>query len=264
MIAIQSIFVVSLDMDFARKAHIQSHLPAIGFNNFEFVPATDHQAASVRALYREGRVLEYPNCFRCGQRSCACANNILIPQQVANWLSFLSVWEICSADPDAFFLICEDDVSFRPGTDLVLERFLGEFEQTEKNVLIRMAESGQDPRGAITTESYSLSDRVVMSNAAYLLSGHMAQTLLDAFDRVETTSDIWLHRDMAGKTGVQSLTIEPLLATDLSFTKEFAQFESRIHPKGINVEDQIRQGIHVKRVSDAAEYERVRRSWFQS
>jgi len=171
---------------------------------------------------------------------------------------------MCSADPDAFFLICEDDVSFRKGTNQVLRSFLTTFAQCEKNVLVRMAASGQNPGGEVTAENYTLSDRVVMSNAAYILNGHMARTLLDAFDRIETTSDIWLHRDVAGRSDVQSLTIEPLLATDLSFNQEFAQFASRIHPKGIDDRDLIRQKSHIKRVADADQYERVRKSWFQS
>lgn len=261
---LKRILVVSLDEDVARQAHIRSHLPAIGLDNFEFVRAINHRAPSVQALFNQGRVHAYPNCFRCGQPSCACINNILVPQQVANWLSFIKVWEMCSADPDDLFLICEDDVSFREGANLVLECFLRTFEQSEKNVLVRLAASGQDPGGAVSVRNFGLSNRVVMSNAAYLLNGHMAQTLLDAFGRVETTSDIWLHRDMAGRTDVQSLTIEPLLATDLSFNREFAQFASRIHPKGIDAEDQIRQESHIKRVADADEYERVRARWFQS
>ncbi|MCH9750587.1 MAG: glycosyltransferase family 25 protein [Alphaproteobacteria bacterium] len=264
MIQLQKVLVVSLDEDSARRDHIRRHLPAIGLHDFEFVSAVDHRSQLVEKLYRQEKVHRYPGCFRCGQTKCPCANNILIPQQVANWLSFKKVWSMCAHHPEAFFLVCEDDVSFRKSSNFVLMSFLETFDPGEKNVLVRMAASGKDPKGLVEGKSYTLSDRVVMSNAAYILNGHMARFLLNEFDRIETTSDIWLHRDIAGKPEVQSLTIEPLLATDLSFSPEFAQFTSRIHPKGIDEQDLKRQRTHIKRVTNAAEYDRVRQSWFGS
>ena len=264
VIDLQKTFVVTLAEDSARRAHIREHLPAVGLKNFEFVDAVHHRSESVRRLYEQGKVAEYPGCFRCGQAECACVNNIIIPQQVANWLSFIRIWEQCSVHPEAFFLICEDDVSFNDGAGRVLSSFLETFEPKSGNTLVRMAASGKNPNTLVDDVVLQLSNRVVMSNAAYILNGRMAQLLLRAFDRIETTSDIWLHRDIASRSDVYAVTIEPLLATDLSFNREFARFESRIHPKGIDATDHVRMQNHTKRVASLDEYNRVRDHWFKS
>lgn len=264
MIDLRKIFVVTLAEDTARQAHIREHLPTLGLGDFEFVTAVHHRDDSVRYLYDQGKVTEYPGCFRCGKPECECVNNMIIPQQVANWLSFIKVWERCSAYPEAYFLICEDDVSFCHGAGPVLRSFLESFEANFQSTLIRMAASGRNPNNVIGDAVYRLSNRVVMSNAAYILNGRMAQLLLETFDRIETTSDIWLHRDVANRTDVNAATIEPLLATDLSFNQQFARFASRIHPKGIDASDQARMKNHTKRVASLEEYHRVRASWFTS
>ncbi|MHA7898250.1 MAG: glycosyltransferase family 25 protein [Henriciella sp.] len=264
MIDLEKTFVVSLDVDTERRAHIRRHLPSRGLVDFEFVSAIPHTDEIVQRYYENGSVQEYPACFRCHQLECECANNVIIPQQVANWLSFIKVWKICSAFPDKFFLICEDDVSFFEGSERVLRAFFETFEPRPENVLVRMAASGNDPTVVLGQSGLSVSNRVVMSNAAYIINGHMARLLLSAFDRIETTSDIWLHRDMANRSDVTAMTIEPLLATDLSFNQEFARFASRIHPKGIDANDQKKQEEHIKRVGSIDEYRRLRDEWFGS
>jgi hypothetical protein len=100
-----------------------------------------------------------------------------------------------------------------------------------------------------------------MSNAAYIVNGAMAQRLVRAVDTITHTSDVWLHRTMAAGDDVEAFTLEPLLATDLSYNKDHARFASRIHPKGIDPADCARMAAHRKRVDNDAEYAEVRASW---
>lgn len=261
LIQIRQTLVVSLREDLERRAHIMRHLPQLKLGPFSFVDAIDFKSQQVKDAYLGGRVKRFPTCFRCEKNTCRCENNVLIPQQVANWLSFRRVWEMCAQHPDEFFLICEDDVTFHENSSTILKAFCEKFVPSKTKVLIRMCASGQEPFQTLRGSDYELRDRVVMSNAAFVMNGRMACLLIDQFDLIETTSDIWIHRTMASREDVQAVTIEPLLATELSFNKNYARFISRIHPKGIDTEDEKRVFAHVKRANTPQEYEGLLRSW---
>lgn len=265
MIHISQTLVVSLQRELARRAHITRHLPQHDVGPFTFVDALDTSSPEVAEMYREGRVKKFPACFRCGKHwSCRCKNNVLIPHQVANWFSFKKVWQICAEHPDSFFLVCEDDVAFHEGSSQTLKAFCKQFVPTRTKVLVRMCASGKEPFRRLENAHYELSDRVVMSNAAYILNGNLARTLIDQFDYIETTSDVWLHRIISARDDVQALTIEPLLATDLSYNPNHAQFPSCIHPKSIDTQDKVRASEHVKRVKNRQQYEQLLSSWLSN
>lgn len=256
-------FVVSLRDDVARREHVVRHFHDVGIDRFGFWPGVPHDDPAVAAAYRDGRVAGWPPCFRCGQARCGCANNVLIPQQVANWLAFLGLWASLPDDPERWFLVCEDDVAFHHGAVERLRRFLGGFVRTRPHVLIRLAQSGLPPFQALPPGDVAVSQRVVMSNAAFVINGSMAAHLVRSFSVVGTTSDVWLHREVAAGPEVQALTLEPLLATDLSYNKDHAMFVSRIHPKGIDEADRQRQARHRMHVDTAEDYAALRRQWEQ-
>ncbi len=262
-IKITETLVVSLPLDTERRAHIGAHFPTVGIERHQFVDALNPQSEVVKHKYRSGGVKLWPNCFRCNRPSCACPNNIIIPHQVANWLSFMRAFSICTERPNEYFMICEDDVAFHHGARDILEDFCRSFEPKSDKVLVRMCQSGEVPFRDLTSVDYQLTDRVCMSNAAFILSGRMAELLVDKFGKIETTSDIWIHREIAADPSVHAVTIEPLLATDLSFNLDHAQFPSRIHPKGIDEEDKQRVQSHVKRVDDKETYAGLLESWKQ-
>lgn len=248
------VLVVSLDSDTERKQHVQQHFNECGLTDYRFVQAVPANSALVYAMYAKGRVKSFPECFRCFQPACECANNILIPQQVANWLSFKKVWEIV-ADAKGPVLVCEDDVYFYKNGLNLLENALEELLDNNAPQLIRLGHSG------LTTETdlsghtkLEISNDVVMSNVAHIINSAMARLLLTKFDYIDTTSDIWLHNWLAKYPGVKAHTVKPLIATDLSFNKAFAQFRSQIHPKGIDADDEERARQHIKRVDSSTEY----------
>lgn len=255
--------VVSLRDDVARREHVVRHFHAAGIERYGFWPGVPHDDPAVARAYRDGLVAGWPGCFRCGQARCDCANNVLIPQQVANWLAFLGLWRSLPDDADRWFLVCEDDVAFHHGAIGRLRRFLAGFRPTRANVLVRLGQSGLRPFESLPGGDAVATSRVVMSNAAFVINGRMAAHLVRSFGRIATTSDIWLHREMAAGPDVQALTLEPLLATDLSYHKDHAMFVSRIHPKGIDEADRERQARHRMRVDTPEDYAALRRQWEQ-
>ena len=260
---ISQILVLSLVDDIERREHVKEHFHKRGLTRFEFVDAIPNTSSLVKAAFKKGIVKTFPSCFRCGKVECECGNNILIPHQVANWLSFKRIWEMV-ADATGPVLICEDDVYFYEGglncLESKLETLLGNNRQAP--VLIRLGHSGLSTETQVDQESeLQITSNVVMSNVAHIMTPAYAQYLLEKFERIETTSDIWVHDWMTSNENVTALTVDPLIATDLSFNKDYAVFRSRIHPKGIDTADSERAKYHIKKVSSQSSYIEVLENW---
>lgn len=258
--ALPETIVLSLPDDVERRDHIHEHFEAVGIENYRFANAITADNDLVSLWYATDRVKSYPPCFRCGQPNCSCENNILIPAQVANCLSFAQIWASLPKEPSRLYMICEDDVLFFPGAVEKLKQFLNTFQSSSQPTLIRLSESGL-PTDQIVTEELRTTDQPLMSNAAYIINGAMAEYLTDRFKQIETTSDIWLHERIASQYDVQAISIEPCLATELSYNASHARFTSNIHPKGINQEDLERKSRHIKRADSPVAYERLRAQW---
>lgn len=259
--AIRKTIVLSLKEDHCRRGHIRSHFTDIGISNFSFFIAIDSSDKSVAEAYRTGLVKCFPSCFRCGEDICSCPNNILIPQQVANWLSFIEIWKSLKGE-QGYFLICEDDVSFHKNSIHLLNEVISDLPSPDNKVLLRLVASGKKPNLVLDKDiPLIVSDKVSMSNAGYIVSGSMVNYILESFEKIEHTSDVWLHSQLAKEDCVTSLTVKPLIGTDLSFNTEYAQFLSRIHPKGIDASDVKRKEIHIKRVQTSDEYQKLKSTW---
>lgn len=258
---IRKVIVLSLAQDQRRREHINRHFSEVGIREFDFFEAIPSSSPRVTDFYRKALVQAYPECFRCGLETCQCPNNILIPQQVANWLSFLDIWSSI-AGQDGLFLICEDDVGFHNNAITLLNDIISNLSGSSERLLVRLVASGQEPFKTLELEQpLELIDKPAMSNAAYIISGSMASYLLEQFETISHTSDVWLHQQIASHTDVNAVTVEPLIGTDLSFNKSYAQFSSRIHPKGIDEDDIQRAQKHIKRVDTEGEYQELLHEW---
>lgn len=259
---IGQVLVVSLPEDKERRSHIQKHFAEIGIHDYSYVDGISFDSEAVKQFYLSGRVKAFPNCFRCNKPACECANNILIPQQVANWLAFKKTWVKASIH-DGLTLICEDDVLFYPSAMQWLSKALDKIDLNDDSpLLIRLSHSGMsDDVDLNSLSEINLSSKVVMSNVASVMNAQMAKLLLNNFNEITTTSDIFIHDWSAKLERVRAYTLEPLLATDLSFNKNFARFVSRIHPKGVNEQDQKRMDAHIKRVTSEKDYQQTVRNW---
>jgi hypothetical protein len=249
-------FVLSLKADSDRRAYIARSFADIGLTGWRFVDAIPATAPEVRNAYASGGVAPFPPCFRCGRESCDCFNNMLIPAQVANVLSFRRLWQGISDRAGSPVLICEDDVIFRPGALAGLQDIADRIAGRDDPALVRLADSGrvlgEDPV-EVPVALVSDDAQPPMTNPAHFMNGHMAALLAARDGPIDTTSDIWLNTQ-ADDPAVHALTARPLLASELSHNPETARFASRIHPKGIDGEDRVRAARHVRRAETAAEY----------
>lgn len=254
------IFVINLESDIKRKEHIVKEFDRIGIRKYEFVKAIEPKDGEVKDFYLNDKVKTYPTCFRCQAEACTCDNNFIIPAQVANWCSFIKVWKEIDNNDYQISLICEDDVKFSVNVHAVLrallsvKSFAAKGIDLSKPLLIRLGKSGGHLDDEIA-EQISLSNLPEMSNPAYIINLSMARLLLKHASKIEHTSDVFVHSQMPQKNSeIQAFTVSPLIATELSYNVENAEFYSMIHPKGIDEWDLCRKKKHVKRVESGEAY----------
>ena len=232
------VYCISLPRSTDRRAYITRYFLELGITNYEFFDATDKNDEIVRHYYDRGLVQTYPPCFRCGKLTCGRddCNNILIPPQVATFISYLNLWRKIVAEDVGRALIVEDDVKFteyaaEAAHALVNEAALGSIGfAADRAVLLRLG-------WAISDEHRSSTNPVIaqgltrMSNPCHAITRTMAAVLLERFTRIETTVDIYQHI-VVGET-VENYTVLPPLSYELSWS--VGAVASLIHPKPIRV-----------------------------
>ena len=224
--------VVSLPASKERRDRLNRYLPENGIFDYKFFDACGPSAPAVRRLYEEGKVKDFPNCFRCGKLTCGKddCNNVLIPPQVANVVTFRRLWAEIAAR-DEITLVMEDDVVLHEYAAKMLARLDKAVESGELKLgqghcgLIRLGWAlGGEHDGE---RPFEISNEVRMSNPMYIITPDFAANLVTAPEEVITTSDIILHRD-APLPG-QAVTLFPPIASDLSWST--GAIDSTIHPK---------------------------------
>lgn len=232
------VYCINLKRSVDRREYIKKYFSEIGIENYEFFDATDQTDEIVTQYFSSGMVMSYPPCFRCGKLSCGNeeCNNVLIPPQVGNFISFLRLWRKIVDDNIGRVLVVEDDVRFTDyaeGTTSVMLKsdMLSKIDfVADKPILLRL--------GWAPTNEHRYSPTVAlgknmtrMSNICHGLTKAMAVLLLERFKKIETTSDIYLHY-VVGST-VENYTVLPPIAYDMSWSGEM---DSLIHPKSFRVD----------------------------
>lgn len=232
------VYVISLRSSEDRRAHITRHFEETGIRGYEFHDATGHDEYRVARLFETGRVAQYPPCFRCGQTECGNpdCNNVLIPQQVAVFDTYLRLWEKIAARRERA-LICEDDVIFHPWLRDVLRGLWGEIKggafpfSAEEPALIRLGWAMSDEHDG--ARPFQVSRDVRMSNPCHAVTSAYAQALVSEFGRIEHTADVYQHR-LAQVSKEHAWTVFPPVASELSWST--GAFDSLIHPKDVRTE----------------------------
>lgn len=231
---VDEIYVLSMPTSAERRNYINQHLSEVGIHRFSYHDAISADAPEVAACYESGLVMGFPPCFRCGREECGQddCNNVLIAPQVANFLSYLSLWRTIASRAQRA-LILEDDVLFAPTAQQTLSQLAAEIGsgqldfQAEHPRLLRLGwAAGGDhsqPR------SFTLSSEVRMANPCHAVTSAYAEALLQRFERIESTSDMFTHRQ-ACRPG-EAVTVFPPIASELSWS--VGRFESLIHPKRV-------------------------------
>ncbi|CAE7460690.1 unnamed protein product [Symbiodinium sp. CCMP2592] len=107
------VLCISLPSCKSRRRHTEKELTCWGFPLPRFVEALGPNDEEVLRWFNSPRVAKFPPCFRCGLvTDCCCANNDMLLEQVANWLSFRKAWTEIANSTKEWHLLVEDDVKF--------------------------------------------------------------------------------------------------------------------------------------------------------
>ena len=230
------VLCIGLASSFERREHARAEFRRVNALNHCFIDAFSQDSDAVVELFESDFVRDYPPCFRCGKNDCNCDNKCLFPAQVANWVSHQRAWHhVAGQDSRGLFLLCEDDVKF---TDNASPAIVAIFSSarvqrslaSERPVLVRLGwawcsdhESNAAPR---------LGQDIKMSNPCYAINAAMAHTLINSLERIETTSDVYVHQLIGPK--VNHFTVMPPAAFELSWST--GELGSEIRPKKKRIE----------------------------
>lgn len=229
------VYTLSLPRSAERRRHIATEFAAHGIERYQLVDAVDSDDPRVDTLYYQGKVRRYPPCFRCGQVECDCDNNVMIPAQVATFLTHRKVWAQIASRSDGLYLITEDDLKFN-GHYTQAVSFLEATLQAEGllqdagPLLLRLGWALDDEHTAGPFKL--LPDKIRMSNPAYAINPAMARELIRHSDRIDHTVDVFVHIDVASRW--RNYTLFPPLAHELSYSK--GEMSSLIRPRGKRLE----------------------------
>ena len=242
------VVVISLSTSVDRRQHIRQHFGDIGLADFTFFDALDSRAPEVARLFEGGKVARYPPCFRCGKLECGKpdCNNVLIPAQIAVFATYLALWQEIAAMDDRV-LVCEDDVLFHPWAARILDELsrcisTGDltFSRSEPTLLRLGWALGPDHNAALP---FRFDRSLRMSNPCHAITGAYARALLEEFECVNHTADVYQHK-LASASKTHAVTIFPPIASELSWS--VGSLESLIHPKELYARHLELEGHYAK------------------
>ena len=229
------ILCISLERCLERRAHIRNEFALAGITEYQFINAFDKSSEEVIKLYESDFVKKFPPCFRCGQDECDCENKSLFHPQIGNWLSHMAAWRQVSEKRGRLTLICEDDIKFQASIHECLvmvneSEVISAHLASGEPVLIRIGWALSDDHSDTAAPHLTLD--IKMANPCYAINQAMAKHLLDSLDKIDTTSDIYVHRIVGAR--VNHFTVMPPPVYELSWST--GELLSEIRPKQKHVE----------------------------
>jgi GR25 family glycosyltransferase involved in LPS biosynthesis len=263
-------YVLTLRSETNRHVHIIRELQKVGLHDYVFVYGVTPEDEEVKEAYRQKKVSAYPPCFRCGQNSCACENNILIPSQIACFISYKKLFERAVNSLSGTFLVMEDDVEFEDYAKELAERaFNKKMMETLKfdtkfPVLMSLGQNyfGNAPKESrVYKKHHWIAHDPSCCNVTFAFNRAYAKLFLDSLHRYTTTSDIFIH-DVLNRH-CNHYTLNPRISHDLSWST--GDMKSTIHPKKVFIENDAhsfeereselnRYEHHIQRVNTKEEY----------
>lgn len=224
------IYVINLLRSTDRKKYITNYFNSEGIKQYEFFQATDHDD-DILEKYAD-KVISYPPCFRCGLDSCGKddCNNVLIKPQIAVFVTYLRLWSKISKLKQRV-LVVEDDVVFNPWWRDGLKALKSEIDsgkikfKASDSSLIRLgwAKNNDHQQGL-----FYFNKDVKMSNPCHALTSEFCRKLLDEFEVIDHTVDVFLHKNSEASEQF-GLTMFPPIAYEKSWSE--GTMPSLIHPK---------------------------------
>lgn len=230
----EKIYCISLPFAKKRREYFSHEITSNALHNYQFIDAVNQNDDIVAYMYENKQVKLFPPCFRCNQKKCICDNNVLIPAQVASFLSHKSAWEKIAKQKNGLYLIVEDDVKFNR-----YYQYLKYMIHWKINTLFRKScnepfilrlgwKKDKDHSARLITASSSIEKP---TNSLYGLNPKMAQKLLHESSSITTTVDTYIN--LIAKNQVTHFTLFPPLAYDLSSSSTMFQSSVLLDPRYI-------------------------------
>ncbi len=231
------IYVLSLKDCNDRREHIRKEFAKVGLQDYEFFDASHFSSDEVKEFKKSERVIQSSSCFRCLKKRCGCENNFLTDFQIANWHSFVRIWQDIVDKKYKFVLICEDDIVFMPHFKRTILGALSK-QQTKANnikwnlpLLIGLGGAYHPQKHLLQTAPH-LRRQNVMCNPCFCMNNQMAELFLKIY-HVHHTSDHFMHIEVPQRIPiVQHFMMYPWPVYELSFVPSVSKFDSLVRPKG--------------------------------
>ena len=230
------IYVINLKESIDRNIHIKNEFQKKGITNYEFFEAEHYNNSEVKELLNSNKVISFPPCFRCLKNRCRCENNFLTKYQIANWLSFIKLFNKILVDENDFVLICEDDIVFTKQSTFIFNELLNEKNFKKYNInknnpiLIKMGSAYN-----VNTHDLYMKPEFIknysLSNPCFAVNKEMIKVFLYNLKIIDYHSDIYFHKKIPiNFSNVQMLVMNPMPIYELSFIEGKKQFNSLIRP----------------------------------
>lgn len=231
------IYVLSLKDCEDRRNHIVKEFAKVGLKDYEFFDASHFASDEVKEFKKSDRVTQSTSCFRCLRTRCDCENNFLTDFQIANWHSFVRIWQDIVNKKYKFVLICEDDIVFMPHFKRTI---LGALSKKQMDVnyicwnlpLLIGLGGAYHPQKHLLNITPHLRRQNIMCNPCFCMNYQMAELFLKSY-HVHHTSDHFMHIEIPKKAPfVQHFMMYPWPVYELSFVPSVSRFDSLVRPKG--------------------------------
>lgn len=231
------IYVINLKISIDRKNHIINEFKKNNITNYEFYEATHYDEKDVSELLNSNKVMSFPPCFRCLKNRCHCENNFLTKYQIANWLSYIKLFNHILKTDQELILICEDDIVFSKNSHYILNNLLSNKSLKKYNInlkkplLIKMG-AAYDP---VTHHLYNepkFIKNYSLSNPCFAVNKEMIKIFLYNLKIIDYHSDIYFHKKIPSNfKNIQMFVMNPFPVYELSFVDNMKKFNSLVRPK---------------------------------
>jgi GR25 family glycosyltransferase involved in LPS biosynthesis len=230
------IYVINLKESIDRKNHIINEFNNMDITNYEFFEAVHFNDNIVTELLNSNKVMSFPPCFRCLKNRCGCENNFLTKYQIANWSSYIKLFNEILASEHNFVLICEDDIVFTKQSKYILNNLLNEanFQKYKINIhmplLIKMGAAYDNKTHYLHKEPEFIKN-YSLSNPCFAVNKEMIKIFLYNLKIIDYHSDIYFHKKIPlNFKNIQMFVMNPFPVYELSFVKSMKKFQSLIRP----------------------------------
>lgn len=237
------IYCLTLPESPERHNHISRELNDKKITSFSFHIGYGPDSHEVNKAFSERRVANKEQCFRCHHETCKCGNNILIRSQVACFLSYLDIFNRAVNSGKRTFVCLEDDVIISSnyllfGACLLNSKSLSKYGfYSDEPALLKMGSPRKCTSVSISAEEMRSRDWILdsseMSNTMFAFNLAFAKLALKNSEQINSTSDIYIHRDLALVSSSHKLPVQ--FAHDLSWSEK--KIPSLIHPKAPGIKN---------------------------